>query len=331
MMNSMKVILEKFPVSPYGSLISIGLIIWILSSLNRIGVFKRHGIRPVSYSGMLSLFACSVPIGFSLSRLFWCIANYESYLMHPENILRVWEGGLSLWGFILGFWFSVSIFSKRLGISAAFTLDAYASGMLLFITLLRMAEAFTGQGIGRIITYDFLINPFTAVYDSYGEAHFAVYRFEAMYAFILFIIVLYRTKRHLRFKKRTAGNLWRFAVGGYAMAQIAFESMRDDDYMRFGFVRVSQAIAILMLVIFSFCFIYRLKKKRLLKAHFIWMTLFTLASGGLVILQEFRVDAALHTEKEHLFMMIYAFFLFFPSLFAMNRLAKRKEKKTHSD
>lgn len=326
MMNSMNRILSVFPVSPYGTLAAIGLILWIIFSLNCTKIMKRRVENRVSYSGTLSLFAFSVPIGLICARILWCISDYQTYLSNPKTIFCIWEGGLSLWGFLLGFWLSVHLLSKRFGISGAYSLDVFSPGMLLFVAILRISEVFTGQGIGRIITYDFLVNPFTAVYDSYNEAHFAVYRFEALYAFFLFAVVLIRFNRLPRSMKRSRGDLWRFAVGGYAMAQIVFESMRDDDYMRFGFVRVSQAISILILLIFAFYYIHRLRKAHRLKAHAVWMVPLTLAAAALVIVEEFRVDAALYTEKEHFFMLLFAILLFLPSMFSIRKLARHKNQ-----
>lgn len=321
----MNAMFSNLSISPYGMCVSIGLLLWLVYSLYSLKNIKKRRRASVSPSAVLALFAASVPFGLICARLFWCISNYQFYLLKPKDICRIWEGGLSLWGFILGFWLSVKLFSRRIGVSAALSLDVFSAGLMLFISVIRVAEAFTGQGVGRIITYEFLVTPLTSVYDSYMEPHFAVYRFEAIYAFILFALTLLRQKRLKRMKQRTRGDLWRFAVGGYAMAQIVFESMRDDDYMRFGFVRVSQALSILLLLIFAFYYLFRLRKARLLKAHAAWLIPLTLASAGLVIFQEFRVDAALNTEKEHFFMMIYAFFLFVPSLFSMNRLLKRKK------
>ncbi len=330
MMDKMNVIFEKFRTNPYGAIVAIGLLLWILFALSCSKAYKKRSSVRTTRSGVLQLFAVSLPIGLVFARLFWCIANYHAYLLHPETIYRIWEGGLSLWGFIIGFVLSVRMFSARLGISPALSLDAFSPGLILFIALIRISETYTGQGVGRIISFEFLVNPFTAVYDMYMEPHFAVYRFEALYALILFFVVLFRSKKHFKNAKRMRGDLWRFAVGGYAMAQIVFESMRDDDYMRFGFVRISQAFSILILLIFAFYFVWRLKKAHLLKKHYFWMVPLALLSTALVIVQEFRVDAALHTEIEHLFMLIYAFFLYLPSLFAMNKLLRRRRKSKAS-
>ncbi len=326
----MNKIISQFSVSPFGLLVSVGLLIWLIISLKMTKKLKKRNKSHVTLAGTLYCFAFSVPVGLIFARLFWCISNYYDYLLSPASIYKIWEGGLSLWGFILGFWITTIILAKKYDISGALTLDAFSLGLTLFIAILRASEVFTGQGVGRIITYDFLVNPLITVYDVHGEARFAVYRLEAFYALILFLIMLSRVKKHAHAGKHVHGDLWRIALAGYAMAQIAFESMRDDDYMRFGFVRVSQAISILILLIFAFYYVYRLKKTHLLRMHFLWMIPLALSACAFVIYEEFRVDAALNTEKEHLFMLVGAFFLFLPSLFATNKLLKRKKRSNLS-
>lgn len=323
--------LKQLEVSPYGLCVAFALLTWLIISVRLQSKMKTRRPFSPSFSSAVCLFALGVPSGLVLSRLFWCVSNYQDYLMKPETIFMVHQGGLSLWGFLLGFWLAVFIGAKKSGISPGLSLDAFAPGMLLFIGLTRLSEVFTGQGIGRIITYDFLIGPFTAVYDVHHEARFRVYRFEALYAIFLFLIVLFLFHRLDFRKRRSGGHLFTFSVAAFSMAQIVFESMRDDDYMRFGFVRVSQAISILMLLIFAFYYLSRLKKARLLRAHFLWMIPLTLASAAFVIYQEFQVDSALYTEREHLFMLIGAFFLFLPTCFSIERLNKHtKSRKRHA-
>ena len=322
----MKEFFKMYPLSPYGAMISAALILWLFVSLKSAKPLKKQKSAKLTHSALIALFAFSVPVGFVFSRLLWCVSNYQDYLMNPASIYKVWEGGLSLWGFILGFWLTSILYSKHIGVSGAYALDAFAVGLPLFICILRLSEVFTGQGVGRIITYDFLINPVFTVYDIHGEARFSVYRLESVYALILFIVMCVRFKKYPRKNTNARGDLWRYAVGAYAMAQIVFESMREDDYMRFGFVRVSQALAILILLIFAFFYVARLKKSGLLKLHFLWMIPLTLIGAALTIYQEFMVDAALHTEKEHLIMFLGAFLLFAPSLFSIKKISKRKKK-----
>lgn len=325
MTNDMNAFLSEHPVSPYGVMVAVSLLIWLLLSLRYASLFKKRRNSSVSVSGILTLFALSLPVGLVFSRLLWCISNYHVYLADPSSIFKIWEGGLSLWGLILGFWLTVRTSCKHISASSARSLDTFSAGLILFIAVLRISEVFTGQGIGRIITYEFLVNPIISVRDSHDEARFAVYRLEAAYALLLFIIVLFRSKKYARAKKAVWGDLWRFSVGGYAMAQIVFESMREDDFMHFGFVRVSQVLSILILLVYAFYYVYRLKKAHLLRAHALWMIPLALAATAFVILEEFRVDSALNTEKEHFFMLIGAFFLYLPSVFSMNRLLKHKK------
>jgi len=56
----------------------------------------------------------------------------------------------------------------------------------------------------------------------------------------------------------------------------------------------------------------------------LWMILLALASGALVIYQEFQVDGAEYIEIEYLIMMAGAWFLFVPTLYAQKKLEIKK-------
>ncbi|MBQ3079902.1 MAG: prolipoprotein diacylglyceryl transferase [Clostridia bacterium] len=325
----MKSLLSSLTVYPYGVVAAFALIAFLGISIYFAYLMKQENKRiRTDVCTVIKGFAAGLPIGLILSRLIWVVGNYYDYsLKEPLEIISISLGGLSMWGFILGFWLACTLVTRLSGASSAHTMDAFTPGFMLFIAIMRFAEVFTGQGIGRIVSYDFLSTPLTAVYDTYHEARFAVFQFEGVYALILFFIVFFALKKCIKSHSNPGGDLWRLAVGAYAFLQIVFESMRDDDFIRFGFVRVSQAISILFLIILAFYFIVRLKKKHILGANVLWMPVLNLAAAALVIYEEFQVDGAIHAEINYLIMFIGSLLMYAPSLYAVTALSRHKKAK----
>lgn len=76
--------------------------------------------------------------GLAGARLFHVIDQWESYAADPWRVLAVWEGGIAIWGAILGGVAAASIYLRRSGVPLRPTLDAAAPALLL------------GQGLGRL-------------------------------------------------------------------------------------------------------------------------------------------------------------------------------------
>lgn len=321
--------LLSFTVYPYGVACAAALSAFYLVSLY-CARMVRKGLSDseVSFSSATRIFAIAVPSGLVISRAFWCVFNYYEYtLSKPLEIIFVSNGGLSMWGFILGFWLAAAIAANSLFVSKGAIMDAFAPGFMLFIAIMRIAEVFTGQGVGRIITYDWLITPVTAVYDAWGDARFAVYIMETAAAVIVFACAFASLRKALKTHSHSAGDIWLITLSGYAAFQITFESMREDDCMIMGFVKISFAISVLFLIAVSFYFMKRLKNIRRLGVRGLWLTLLTLSSAALIVYQEFQVDAAAHVENELLLMFIGACLLFLPSFYARRKLIKHSLRR----
>lgn len=76
--------------------------------------------------------------GIGGARLFHVVDRWELYAADPVRILAVWEGGIAIWGAILGGLAAASVYLLRHGIPLRPTLDAAAPALLL------------GQGLGRL-------------------------------------------------------------------------------------------------------------------------------------------------------------------------------------
>lgn len=179
---------------------------------------------------------------FVLARLSYCMARFSFYFveMGPASVLRTWEGGFMLYGAALGALLGAGFLAKRNGANAAATLDEIAAPGLLAVTICRLGEWFTGEGLGTWIENPLLMRFPFAVVNEYEEWQLAVFLWEALAALVLLACVLRMKSGH--------GERVLSALLLYACCQVVLESLRMDSCLKVGFVRVSQVLSAVVIL-----------------------------------------------------------------------------------
>ena len=78
--------------------------------------------------------------------------NFEYYLLNPFDIIKVWEGGMSFHGALIGIVIGTYIFSKKRDIPTFFLLDVVACVSPIGIFLGRIANFINGELVGKVTT-----------------------------------------------------------------------------------------------------------------------------------------------------------------------------------
>ena len=76
--------------------------------------------------------------------------NFEFYISNPSEIIKVWEGGMSFHGALLGVIIGSYFFSKKKGVPIFFTLDIIACVAPIGIFLGRIANFINGELVGKV-------------------------------------------------------------------------------------------------------------------------------------------------------------------------------------
>ncbi len=203
----------------------------------------------------VTLAALLLPLGLVFARAFYVLVRWNFFIdggmqdeilqpwWHLTSDGTIWQGGgYALWGAMLGGIIAVLLAAKvtKQPVSALF--DACAAPAALMIALCRFAEyPFSGQGIGPNIEPDSFLARFPfSVQNEWGDWMLAVFILEGLFALIVAVVLL-RTRR-------SGGNRARLFVILYSAGQVLFEYLRQDQYLRWSFVRVSQLTAVLVLL-----------------------------------------------------------------------------------
>jgi phosphatidylglycerol:prolipoprotein diacylglycerol transferase len=121
-------------LSYYGLLVALGIVVaaWLTGQ-----ELARKGYDG-GYSLAVEALLFVVPLGLLGSRASYVVANYDLYASNPiPAVLEVWNGGLEIFGGLVGGFAGLLIFARLRGIGALAFADAAAPGVVL------------GQAIGR--------------------------------------------------------------------------------------------------------------------------------------------------------------------------------------
>ena len=93
----------------YGLIIAVGLMLAVVYGCRR---SKHFGIREDDIiDGVLWI----VPFAILCARLYYCIFSWEEYAANPIKVLYIWEGGLAIYGGVIGAAIGGSVVMALLG------------------------------------------------------------------------------------------------------------------------------------------------------------------------------------------------------------------------
>ncbi len=265
---------------------SIFLCLSIVAGLGLTALCQQKRHLPKDTALRYGLWA--IPLAVTGARLFYCLVRLDYVFFEQEwsFIFSLWKGGFALYGALLGCLLAAFIFSRAAKVKAGDVLDCIAPGAALVIAGARFAESATTQGVGRLVEAEALqCFPF-AVQNVYGEWVMPVFFYEGIVA----LAICFTVYRHLKRKNEKAGNTALLFLLFFGASQVLLESMREDDFLRWGFVKVSQLMSMGLVVIIAAIFGVRImaQKKRMPLAA---SGFFLLAAGvGSCVLIEFALD-----------------------------------------
>ena len=223
-------------VSVYGLLIAAGI---LLAALYASRQEKRLGLKKDT---ALDVVLWAVPLGVIGARIYYVAFSWGTYAADPLSVLYVWEGGLAIYGGIIGGLLGIFLYSRRSGQAFPTLLDMVAPAVLLAQAVGRWGNFFNGEAYGNPVTETAL--QFFPYAVHVGEMWYqATFFYESVWDLTGFF-VLHLTRR--RWRRPGSVTLLYFVFYGVGRALI--EGLRSDS-LWWGPVRVSQALSIALVLV----------------------------------------------------------------------------------
>ena len=219
-----------FNIYLYGIVIALGLVLAVIYACRR---SKEFGIRE---DDLLDGVLWVTPFAILCARAYYCIFSWESYASDPIRVLYIWEGGLAIYGGVLGAIIGVTVFCKLKRIKLPMLLDLVSLGFLIGQSMGRWGNFFNREAFGAETTSFLrmgLMNGYTGTVTYYHPTFF----YESVWNALGFLLL-----HHLSKKRQYDGQIALGYVAWYGLGRAFIEGLRTDS-LYWGPFRVSQLLA----------------------------------------------------------------------------------------
>lgn len=240
--------LGPLPIRAYALFIIAGIVAALLIGDRRWEA--RGGERGVIYDIAL----WTVPFGLVGGRLYHLATDWRTY-WGPGGAglgaaVRIWDGGLGIWGAValggVGAW----IGCRRRGIPLPAFADALAPGIILAQAIGRLGNYFNQELYGRETTLPWglevfyrrdptgYIDPHSLDGISTGQIAFVVqptFLYELIWNVLVFVALIYADRRFTL----GHGRLFALYVAGYCVGRFGVELLRDDTATHIAGIRIN--------------------------------------------------------------------------------------------
>jgi len=188
----------------------------------------------------------AVPAGIIGARIYHVITSPEAYLGENGDLVKafkIWEGGLGIWGAVVGGAVAGLIVAQRRGFDKAALFDTAAPVIPLAQAIGRWGNWFNQELFGRPSTLPWAlrIDPGhrPAGYERYATFH-PTFLYECLWDLLVVAIVLYVERR---FRLRP-GRLFAVYVAAYTFGRFWVELLRIDPANRIVGLRVNDWVSV---------------------------------------------------------------------------------------
>ena len=212
---------------------------------------KRDKLYNIKLENIIDLAILAIPISIISARLYYILFyDIEYYLNNPLEILNIRNGGLAIYGGMIGGIITCILFCRKRKIELLDLLDFIAPVLALGQSIGRWGNFVNVEAYGTETTLPWRMG----IYElgEYKEVH-PTFLYESIATFILFIILM-----KIKDKRKFKGQITYMYFIGYGFARMIIEGLRTDSLMM-GSIRISQLLSAIILITATILYIKKNK------------------------------------------------------------------------
>ena len=214
----------------YGIAIAVGLLLAVLYGLKR---SKEFGLKEDDIlDGVLGI----VPLSIICARAYYCIFSWDEFAANPISVLYIWQGGIAIYGAVIGAVLGVVIFCAIKKVRFATVLDIMLVSFLIGQSIGRWGNFFNREAFGAETESFFRMGLFDTVSEKFKYYH-PTFLYESLWNAAGFVLLHFLSK-----KRQYDGQVALGYAFWYGLGRTFIEGLRMDS-LYVGPFRVSQLLA----------------------------------------------------------------------------------------
>ena len=227
--------LGPLTVHLYGLAIGLGLILAVLYACRR---SKEFGLKEDDIlDGVLWI----TPFAIICARIYYVAFSWKDYADNPLSVFAIWEGGIAIYGSVIGAVIGVIILCKVKKLKVATVLDITLLGFFIGQILGRWGNFFNREAFGAATDSFFRMGLFNTVTGSWEYYH-PTFLYESVWNLVGFVLLHFLSRR-----RKYDGQIALGYAAWYGLGRSFIEGLRVDS-LYWGSFRVSQVLAALTCV-----------------------------------------------------------------------------------
>ncbi len=223
----------------YGVIIAVGFLLAVVYGL------KRAPSLGLTEDNVIDALLWAVPLGVIGARLYYVIFYRDSGGVNPyfdgqndlREIVAIWEGGLAIYGGVLGGALGLLIATKRSRISTRAMFDDFACGLLIGQAVGRWGNFTNREAYGAQTTVPWRMG---LVYSYKTFYYHPTFLYESLWNVLGLVIIHFWSKKNRKYD----GQMFLAYLAWYGLGRIFIEGLRTDSlYVGSSNLRVSQLLA----------------------------------------------------------------------------------------
>ena len=214
----------------YGLIIAVGLMLAVMYACKR---SKEFGLKE---DDILDGVLWVTPFAIVCARIYYCIFAWEEYAADPISVLYIWNGGIAIYGGVLGAIIGVAVFCRIKKIRMTTVLDLVLLGFLIGQFIGRWGNFMNREAFGAATDSFFRMGLFNKVTGEWEYYH-PTFLYESLWNLIGFILLHFLSR-----KRKYDGQVALGYAAWYGLGRCMIEGLRVDS-LYWGPIRVSQWLA----------------------------------------------------------------------------------------
>lgn len=228
----------------YGLVIAVGLLLAVLYSLRRC---KQFGLKQ---DDLLDGVLWVTPFAIICARAYYVAFTWEAYADNPISALYIWEGGIAIYGGVLGAVLGIAVLCKVKKLKFAAVMDLVLLGFLIGQSMGRWGNFFNREAFGAPTDSFLRMGLFNSATGQWEYYH-PTFLYESVWNLAGLVLLHFWSK-----KRRYDGQIALGYAAWYGLGRAWIEGLRMDS-LYWGDFRVSQVLAAASCLVATAVLIYQ--------------------------------------------------------------------------